>query len=230
MNLKHIQLNWLVTIVDRDKGSAVAEIYKQYHIGVQLIVLGKGTASSEIMDYLGLDQPEKDLVLSLVPATLAGEILSSLNETLHFSNPGKGIAFSIPLSGISVGMSRHLAEVSRKSMTAEKEEERIVMDNLTHDLIIAVVEHGESDIVMKAAKTAGAKGGTVAKAREAGGDAKKVFGITIQPEKELVMILVPNKDKQAVMQGICTGFRTETGENLKVFSLPVDGVTGITGD
>ena len=228
--MKHRQLSWLITIVDRDKGNIVAEIYNHHHIGVQLIALGKGTAGSEIMDYLGLDQLEKDLILSLVPSTLAGNILSHLNETLHFSKPGKGIAFSIPLSGLSVGMSRRLEEVSGESMTTENEEASIAMENLTHDLIVAVVNHGESDIVMKAAKEAGARGGTIAKAREAGEEAKKVFGFMIQPEKELVLILVPNQDKQPIMQAICTAFRKEIGEALMAFSLPVDGVTGILGD
>jgi len=231
MNLKHIQLSWLITIVDRDKGNIVAEVYNQQHIGVQLIALGKGTAESEILDYLGLDQLEKDLVLSLVPSTDAGHILSHLNETLHLSKPGRGIAFSIPLSGLSVGMSQRLEEASGKKMFEEKnEEEHSAMENLTHDLIVAVVDHGESDIIMNAAKAAGARGGTIAKAREAGADARKVFGLTIQPEKELVLILVPTQDKQAIMQSICTAFRKEIGEALPAFSLPVDGVTGITGD
>ena len=228
--MKHRQLSWLVTIVDRDKGNAVAEIYNQHHIGVQLIALGKGTAESEIMDYLGLDQLEKDLILSLVPSTLAGNILSHLNETLHFSKPGKGIAFSIPLNSISVGMSRRLEEVSGEAMSIENEEAKVVMENFTHDLIVAVVGHGESDIVMKAAKEAGARGGTIAKAREAGEDVKKVFGFSIQPEKELVLILVPNQDKQAIMQNICASFRKEIGEALLAFSLPVADVTGILGD
>lgn len=227
MMKKHMPVKWLVTIVDRGKGSQVAEIYRQNHVDVQLIALGKGTASSEIMDYLGLDEPEKDLVLSLAPGPLATGILSQLNETLHFSRPGKGIAFSIPLSGISVGMAQRV--VRPEEETAEEEKEApSAMERQTHDLIVAVVENGQSDLVMKAARAAGAKGGTVAKVRETGtGETHRIFGIPIQPEKELVLIVVPAAEKQAVMQGICAGVREETGERVMAFSIPVDGVTGI---
>lgn len=228
---EHVQVKWLLTIVDRGKGNRVAEIYRQNHIAVQLIALGRGTASSEIMDYLGLDEPEKDIVLSLVPGPLARRIMSQLSETLQISKPGKGIAFTIPLSGISASASRKLAEESVEVMVVidKKKEDSTVAERQQYDLIVAVVGSGQSDIVMKAAKAAGATGGTVAKAREVSAEeAKKIFGIAIHPEKELVMILVPDEDKQKIMREICAGAREELGEGLIVFSLPVDGVTGIS--
>jgi hypothetical protein len=104
------------------------------------------------------------------------------------------------------------------------------MENFTHDLIVAIVGHGESDIIMKSAKEAGARGGTIVKAREAGAEMTKVFGFTIQPEKELVLILVPHADKQGIMQNICTAYRKEIGEALLTFALPVDNVAGISAE
>ncbi len=226
---EHMQVKWLLTIVDRGKGNRVAEIYRKNHIAVQLIALGKGTASSEIMDYLGLDEPEKELVLSLIVGSVDKVILSQLSETLQFSKPGKGIAFTIPLSGISAGTSRRLEQESGCLMTEEKKEGTTAVERQSYDLIVAVVASGQSDIVMKAAKAAGATGGTVAKAREFGADEeKRILGITVHPERELVMILVPAQDKPAIMKGICNGTREELGESPVVFSLPVDGVTGIS--
>lgn len=87
----------------RPRGSrrAVAQVYQKHQVAVQLITHGHGTASSKIMDILGLDEPEKDIVLSLVPGALSADIFRALESELHFARPGAGIAFSLALSGIS---------------------------------------------------------------------------------------------------------------------------------
>jgi hypothetical protein len=70
----------------------------------------------------------------------------------------------------------------------------------THELIICIVNNGFSDTVMEAAKEAGARGGTVLNARgTANKEAEAFFHIAIQPEKEVVMILVPLNVKDAVL-------------------------------
>ena len=72
----------MVTIVDRGKGDRVVDLCRARHVAVQLVMLGHGTASAEVMDYLGLDEPEKDIVLSLVPGALVAPLLADL--TLQF--------------------------------------------------------------------------------------------------------------------------------------------------
>lgn len=97
------------------------------------------------------------------------------------------------------------------------------------ELIVTVVNRGHADEVMDAAKSAGAKGGTILYGRGAGvHEAERFFGITIQPEKEVVLILVPRALKKAVMQAICrdAGLSTE-GRGLS-FSLPVDEIIGVS--
>ncbi|MGI6004963.1 MAG: P-II family nitrogen regulator [Christensenellales bacterium] len=95
------------------------------------------------------------------------------------------------------------------------------------DLIVTIVNRGFSDQVMEAAKEAGAHGGTVVLARGTGlEDAEKFFGISITPEKELVLILVREEKRTPVMQAIGheAGLMTEAGGIC--FSLPVDEVVG----
>ena len=79
----------MVTIVDRGKGDRVVDLCRARHVAVQLVMLGHGTASAEVMDYLGLDEPEKDIVLSLVPGALVAPLLADLTLALGFSRPGK---------------------------------------------------------------------------------------------------------------------------------------------
>jgi len=103
------------------------------------------------------------------------------------------------------------------------------MENkIKFDLILTVVNRGFADVVMDAAKSQGAHGGTVLYARGAGiHEAEKFFGISIQPEKEVVLILVKNEQRKLIMQAIYkkAGFDKE-GRGLS-FSLPVDDVCGI---
>lgn len=98
----------------------------------------------------------------------------------------------------------------------------------THELIVCIVNAGFSDTVMDAAKEFGARGGTVIHARgTANKEAEKFFQITVQPEKELVMILVPKKIRDDILHALykAVGLKTE-GQGI-AFSLPVDNAIGL---
>lgn len=98
-----------------------------------------------------------------------------------------------------------------------------------HEMILCVVNTGFSEIVMDAAKEVGARGGTVIHARgTANKEAEQFFHITIQPDKEIVLILVPAKIKDDVLHAIyrSAGLKSE-GQGI-AFSLPVDDVVGLT--
>ena len=102
--------------------------------------------------------------------------------------------------------------------------------NFEHEVIFCIVNAGYSDAVMDAAKEYGARGGTVIHARgPANSEAEKLFQITIQPEKEIVMILVPSKIKDDILHALyrAVGLRTP-GQGI-AFSLPVDNVVGLSG-
>jgi nitrogen regulatory protein PII len=82
---------------------------------------------------------------------------------------------------------------------------------------------------MDAAREFGAKGGTVIRARgTAAPEAEKLFNIAIQPEKEIVMILVPVKIKEAVLHALYQSAGLKTPGQGIAFSLPVDNVIGIS--
>lgn len=222
----HMTIKWMITIVDRGRGKNAAKILAENHIMVQMVVLGRGTAGSDIMYCLGLDEPEKDIVLSLAPGFLADAALPILHQKLDFDRPGHGIAFTVPLSGISLAASR---EVSAGSLNIDfKKEDSAMPNEQSHDLIISVVDEKDSDIVVDAAKEAGCNGGTVTKARWiCSDDAKKIFGITIEPEKDIIMLLVPHARKQEILKVICNKVLAETGTHGLAFSIPVGDVTGL---
>ncbi len=97
-----------------------------------------------------------------------------------------------------------------------------------HELIICIVNDGFSQKVMETAKKYGARGGTIAFARGTASKAnEQIFGISITPEKELLMILVPKNLKAKLMQAIYEEDGLHTAGQGIVFSLPVDEVMGL---
>lgn len=103
-----------------------------------------------------------------------------------------------------------------------------MMDERKYSLIVTIVNRGYADEVMEAARNAGARGGTILYAHGAGlHETETFFGISIRPEKEIVLILSDNEIRPTIMQAIVkkVGMTTE-GAGIS-FSLPVGGVAGI---
>ena len=99
----------------------------------------------------------------------------------------------------------------------------------THEVIFCIVNSGFSEAVMDAAKEFGARGGTVIRARgTANSEAEKLFGITVQPEKEVVMILVPTKIKNDILHALYKEVGLKTPGQGIAFSMPVDNVVGLS--
>lgn len=96
----HKRVKLLVTIVNRGKGGSVVELLKREYVMYNLSLMGRGTAKSHILDYLGLGETEKDIILSVVLEERLGRVLDVLGEELKLDTPGKGIAFTIPISSV----------------------------------------------------------------------------------------------------------------------------------
>lgn len=95
-------------------------------------------------------------------------------------------------------------------------------------LLVTICNHGFSDEIMEVARGAGVKGGTIMRGR--GSDTKKVekfFGITIQPEKDIVLIVLNASLKQSVMDAIAEHHGIAKPAHAISFVLPVEDVLGI---
>ena len=100
-----------------------------------------------------------------------------------------------------------------------------------HEMIVCIVNAGFSEAVMDAAKEFGARGGTVISARgTAAKEAESIFKITIQPEKEMVIILVPTEIRDDILHALYRSVGLKTPGQGIAFSLPVDSAIGLTQD
>lgn len=101
--------------------------------------------------------------------------------------------------------------------------------NGKYELILCIVNTGFSDTVMDAAKEKGARGGTVIHARgTANKEAEEFFHITIQPDKEIVMILVPAEIRDDVLHALYQSAGLKTDGQGIAFALPVNNVVGLS--
>jgi len=93
------KLKMIITVVDRPKGEFYLDVIGGFEVNCQMFLSGQGTASSELVDLLGLN-PEKAVILSMAREDMVPQIMSTLEEKFQTVRNGKGVAFAIPLSSI----------------------------------------------------------------------------------------------------------------------------------
>lgn len=102
-------------------------------------------------------------------------------------------------------------------------------NQFAHEVVFCIVNSGFSEAVMDAAKKVGARGGTVINARgTAGKEAEKFFNVSVQEEKEIVMILTSSECKNAILEKLYEEVGLASAGQGIAFSLPVDAVVGLS--
>jgi nitrogen regulatory protein PII len=214
----------MTTIVDRKIIKKYLELYRENELYVMFITLGYGTASNEIMDYVGLDSPEKAVAYSVVEEDTWFKVKKELQQKLRIDAPGGGIAYITPLS--SVGGKKTLDFLLENPNYVKKEES--TLQNTDHDLIVVIAEQGYTNLIMDAAREAGAYGGTVVHAKGTGMAAAEQFmGITLSEEKEIVYIVTKTEGKNAIMKAVMEKAGYESKAKAICFSLPVTDTAGL---
>jgi len=216
-------LRLLMLIAAPKLAEKAAEMFKQHQVIIQYRFNAEGTAPSEIADTWGFGGVDKGVLLSVMHRTRAEDMLKILHTQLQLDTINSGIAFTMPLSGVSNII---LKMLSRHDVNEERNEEK--MSDIKHVLIAAVVDRGFSGEVMTAAREAGARGGTVIHSRNIEDKEVATFwGVSSQEEKEIVMILADVTDKVSIMKKICEKCGVNSDAHGVVMSLPIDSVLGI---
>lgn len=214
----------MTTIVDRKNLNSYLELYQKNNLYVMFVYLGHGTATSEVLDYLGLDTRDKAVAFSIIEEHTWITVKKQLQKDLQIDAPGGGIAFTIPLS--SVGGKKTLQYLI-ESQDYIKEEES-TLQNTDHELIIVIAEHGYTELIMDAARGAGAYGGTVIHAKGTGIEAAdKFMGVSLASEKEVIYIVTQTAQKNPIMKAIMEKAGLESKAKAVVFSLPVTDTAGL---
>ncbi len=217
----------LVSIVNQKDEVRLKEILDDVSVSLSFTFAGTGTARSAVLDYLGIGETEKSVAFSLFPESDEDRIMHAIREKMSLYLVGRGISFTIPLTGVSEIVANGLSSAA----TAKLSDRRKIMksSDRKYDLIIASVEVNHVDEAMEAARNAGAAGGTIIRARNLdNAKAEQFIGISLMEERELLLILTKKEGKLAIMEALTekVGLKTEAGGII--FSLPVDKTAGIS--
>jgi nitrogen regulatory protein PII len=216
----------LITIMDYGLRDVLCKLFNKSNIPVVALTHGYGSAKSVIFDILGYGQPKKIVSISIQTRSKASSFLNQLQQAINLNKPGTGIAFTIDVSSISSVLAMTLKQAEGTQEAGS--EEVAVTGRELYDLIISIVNSSYFEQVMEAAKAAGATGGTLVHARALGSkEASKYLGITIQPEKDLVLILAPHEARHAIMESIVREVGLNTPGKGICFSLPVNHAVGM---
>lgn len=212
-----LELLCLITIEKNDK--KIKEIYKKYKLPFNMTSIAYGTASSSVLEYFGLEEIKKHIYFSFINNSYKTNLLKDINQKLNLKKPGSGICFTIPISS------------STKYIKEKLESKEEVMDKteFNHHLIITIVNEGFTEEVMNTAKAHGAGGGTLIRGRSLTDPdkAKKFLGFSIEPEKDVVLIVSSTKKKNDIMNAIIKKAGLKTNGSGIIFSLPITDVTGL---
>ena len=227
-NRKKVSYRILFLIATPKLVKKAVDLFNQEDVPMQYLFHAQGTASSEVMDMLGLDGVDKNILMSMMPKAFAGEMLSKLQKKLHLGMPNTGIAFTLVLSGGSGHIVQLIDSLQPEVNRTLLERNETGMAGSEYYMIMAIVNQGFSEEVMNAARPVGASGGTVFHSRRIGSaEAMKFWKISVQEEREVVIILAAKDDKQAIMEAIGQKCGMQSKAQGMVMSLPVDGVVGL---
>ena len=192
----------IICIVPRNSGEMITNAAKQAGAEGGTILMGKGTASNNVLQLLGLGDTGKDITMNIVRSDICKAVCSKVEETCLSKKAHFGVLFTLDVGGfIKAGGTAADNADENTADCAKLTQGENTMDN--YEMINIVVNKGYAEDAMAAARKAGAGGGTIIGARGTAreGDAT-FFGVDIVPEKEMLMILVPQEKKAPVVAAI----------------------------
>ena len=217
-------LYMMAVITNRNMKDRFKSFFEENGQAVFFETPGRGTASSEVLDYFGLEATEKMVYLAIVTDNMWKKLKRGLIVRLQIDVPGTGIAFTVPLS--SIGGRRALQYLIQNQEYVKEEESEL--KGTKYELLIAIANQVSIDTVMDAARSANAGGGTVIHAKGTGTEgARKFLGVSVAEEKEMIFIVTRTEEKNKIMKAIMEKTGLGSKEKTVIFSLPVTDTAGL---
>lgn len=219
-------MNIKLLFIISDNEKKIEKVINKFKLPFNTITHGIGTASESILNFFDLVETEKYISMSLIPDYLENNVFNRLNDYMKLKEVGNGIAFSVPLSSSS----KYVNDAFIKKEGEIMENKELVKERKYH-LLVTIVNEGFADKVMNAAKKCGANGGTLINGRELGGkNSFKFFNMTMEPEKDVILIVCKDKEKNKIMETIIEKVGVKTEGQGMCFSLPIDTTLGLSDD
>lgn len=206
-----------VVVVNTGKGSDVLKEAKKIGVTGGTIFLGRGTVKNSILHFLGFDEIKKEIILMISKDGIEEEIHEKLTEKFNLEKPNHGILFSTSVKK-SLGIHYENNETSKNGGNL----------NMAYEAIFTIVERGLAEEVVDAANAAGARGATIINARGAGThEDSTFFSMHIEPEKEVVLILIEKENAEAIIKSINDTMQIDQPGKGILFTMDINRTSGL---
>ncbi|WP_082234945.1 P-II family nitrogen regulator [Halobacillus massiliensis] len=230
MPKKKLGQKLIVTIVKKEKAKKV--VHASTLAGAQggTTFFGKGFRLNEKERFLGIPiTREREIILTLVSDSIYEKVMDAIIDSVKLNKPQHGIGFVINtkrISGIVHMLGLGLEEIQENG--GEDMSNDVKSQPIAYDLIVTIVNKGDSDKVVDSSKSAGAEGGTIITGRGTGIHEKaKLFNILIEPEKEVILTLIRKERTDNVLKAIEEGAELNKPGKGIAFVLDVERTVGI---
>lgn len=216
-------LQTLTLILNENQCHKCVRLAKEKGIRGGMVTIGRGTVDSTMLNLLGIKSQKKEIAKFLLGKEKAEEMLDYFTAELQLNKPGHGIAFTTP-----VIISAELPGKERsKRQFIENTVQGVEEDSMFKKLTV-IIDRGMAEDVMDIARKAGVRGGTILHGRGAGAEmATKLFGVEIEPEKELVLILTPGNLVEKVVEELSRELQFDEPGTGILFVEPILATRGL---
>ncbi len=200
------QWNIIMTlIITEHQYHELAPIIRDKDLCGGIIVKGKGTVNNATLNLFGIKDQKRILVNIPHKKETASEILDILTRELKLDKPGHGIVYTNEvITGDQI-----IGKKQSNWDTAQKMEGESMLNKLT-----VVVNRGMAEDVIDITRKAGVKGGTILHGRGVGADCDvRLFGIEIEPERELVVVILPSDLTEKVVNELYSELKLDIPGN-----------------
>ena len=213
-------MNYVISVVHPLGANIMQKLCEEMGLPIVLSIPCRGTATKSMLDLLGMESKDRRLFMTVASPEQTKQLIQEQRKRLYIDAPGNGITVSVPIK--SVGGSKTLAFLSNGQNV-----KGLPTLNYDYELITIIANQGATDQVMDAARSAGARGGTVIHGLGTGSkNAEKFYKVSIAAEKEVILIVSAASQKAAIMKAIIEQAGPDTKAGAIAFSLPVSELAG----
>lgn len=209
----------LVTIVNRGKGSKFLEFARKNGARDASCILGKGTIKSSLLQFIEMDEVEKEIILIVVPSEKEDSILEELNTKFRLDKPNHGIAFTMPLAGVQ-RMNYDTSIKWSKSCPS-------MQQKFEYSVLLFSSSKDSAENAIRISQENGYYGGTLIKARGNADEKNLVLDMIVSPEKEVALMLLENERAKELTGILNEQIGFDNPDNGALLSIGVSKTIGL---
>jgi len=222
-----INMDMLMFIINQDGKNNNKEILKLaadkgIHGGT--VMLGEGKARSNILRTLGIDSLRREIIILIAPTDMAKAAFKYISEKATFGNKESDVGFRFPLSR-TTGISKGTIDSEKFDQDYENE----TLAEIKHQLIISVGDISRGEDVMDIIEEQGGLYGTIIHGRGAAShEIEHVFNMDIEPEKDVVLTIVPTDKADTIISSVSEEFEIDAKNSGILFALDLTEAIGLS--